>query len=110
MMNFKMADGHTQEELGLIPSFLSALDHRPAAEQFNDAYAHGGGWRPMSGWMNYYAQAEIGDVNLIIQYPDDEELKPIAWVLLNDEAVWVYPGAWVAIESADGKVEVSRMD
>lgn len=36
----------TVEQLGYIPLFFAADDPRPAAEQLNERYAHGGGWRP----------------------------------------------------------------
>jgi len=89
--------------IGLIPDFLQEDDMRPAREQFNERYAHGGGWRPMKG---FEVDAEMGT----IQYPDDPPLKPIAAFRFHDELIYIYPHAWVRIEQADGSSEIARMD
>ena len=39
----------TMDHLGYIPDFLSEHDSRPAAQQFDSNYAHGGGWNPEVG-------------------------------------------------------------
>lgn len=88
--------------VGYIPEFLSPDDPRPAKEQFNDAYAHGGGWNPMEGW-------ELLPLRRL-KYPGDPPLKPVAELILRDETILVYPHAWVAIVQADGSFEVARMD
>lgn len=93
------------ELLGAIPSFLNVEDPRSAAEQFNENYAFGGGWRPMDGWKTFYNADRLA-----IQYPDDPPYRPVAKLTLRDETIWVYPRAWVAIEQPDGSVEISRMD
>ena len=38
--------GYDHEALGFIPTFLHVDDPRPAAEQIDAAYQHGGGWKP----------------------------------------------------------------
>lgn len=89
--------------LGLIPAFIFESDPRSAAEQFNERYAHGGGWRPMSGWG-----LEPG--SFALKYPGDPALHPVAGAWLREERIFVYPYAWVAIVQADGSFEVARMD
>ena len=88
---------------GLIPHMLREADSRPAAEQFNERYAHGGGWRPMAGWSYDESTGEIS-------YPGDPALSPIASIGLRDETIIIYQHAWVAIIQANGDLEVARMD
>lgn len=102
MLKFDMLDGHDSYELGFIPSFLSESDPRPAAEQFAENYAHGGGWSPMNGW-------QLREDNSI-RYPGDPAYNPIAKAQLRDETIYVYPSAWVYIVHPDRSFEISRMD
>lgn len=103
MIDFKILDERYDEEaLGLIPAFLTDLDDRPAAEQFHERYAHGGGWRPMSGWK----MGPVGE----IMYPGDPAFHPIAVAQLHNETIRVYPFAWVSITQPDGSFAVARMD
>lgn len=92
---------HEDERLGLIPEFLSEHDPRPAREQLDERYAHGGGWRPMAGWTLK------GNT---LQYPGDDKLHVIAVGRLRDEIIAVFPNAWVAIIQPDDSYEVARMD
>ena len=114
-MNILKFYPYATELVGLIPHFLIESDPRPAAKQFNERYAFGGGWRPMTGWSHRYvtlrdaAGDAIADA-LAITYPGDPPYKPVALIEFRDEKVWVYPHAWVAIEKADDSVEISRMD
>jgi hypothetical protein len=89
-------------DLGFLPMFLSDDDPRPAREQFDTNYQHGGGWRPM---QKFTLQ---GDNSL--QYPGDPPLRPYAQVILRDELILVYPHSWVVIKQQDGSFEVARMD
>lgn len=91
------------DALGFIPQMVSADDPRPAKEQFNETYVHGGGWRPMTGW-------EFDPQSKALTYPDDPPMQPLAWAQLRDETILVYPYAWVMILQKDGSFEVSRMD
>jgi hypothetical protein len=96
-----------EDFVGMIPAFLHFLDPRPAAEQFDEKYAFGGGWRPMEGWTT----EKFSDTNTLgIKYPGDPVLLPVARINFREEVVWVYAHAWVAIEQPDGRVEISRMD
>lgn len=91
------------ELLGFIPAFLSEHDPRPAKEQFDSAYAHGGGWHPMKGWILYTTDGAM-------EYPGDPIYKPLARAQLRDETIYVYEHAWVSIVQKDRSFEVARMD
>ena len=101
--------------VGFIPSFLPASD-RPAADQFNQYYAHGGGWSPMQGWEHFYdtLRSPTGETiadALFIKYPGDPTYQPVAMIETDIERVWVYQYAWVAIENKEtDAVEIARMD
>jgi hypothetical protein len=86
----------------LIPSFLDEGDPRPAAEQFDANYQHGGGWRPMEGWTF----KDDGS----IKYPDDPAHHPVAAIPFRKEVIFIYPDAWVCISQEDGTFEIARMD
>lgn len=93
------------DALGYLPDFLDDDDPRPAREQFNTAYAHGGGWNPRT--------TEEGTLDIatgVYTYPDDPPQTPIGMTRLRDEMILVYPHAVVAIVQADGTFEMARMD
>jgi hypothetical protein len=104
MIDFRILDErYTLEHLGLIPYFFYEEDRRPAAEQLNERYSHGGGWSPMSGW-------KVGPVGEIL-YTGESPLHPIAIATLHDsEIIRFYPHAWVTITQVDGSFEISRID
>lgn len=90
--------------LGYIPGFVSEDDPRPVKEQFQTAYAHGGGWNPMQGW-------EVVDDRIKkIKYPGDPALEPVAMADCREELICVYPHAWVGIFQKDGSFEIARLD
>ena len=91
----------THEALGFLPGMLSETDPRPAREQLDANYAHGGGWRPLPKFT-------ITDKGLV--YPGDPPLPLLAEALLRDELIRVYVHSWVAVIQPDGSYEVSRMD
>jgi hypothetical protein len=91
------------DHLGFVPSFLNENDPRPAREQFNDGYAHGGGWRPQTGFTN-----PGGDPAL--HYPGDPPLEPLACFEFRDEIIFVYRYGYIAIFQPDGSFEACRMD
>lgn len=102
-MNWKLLHPKASlEMLGFIPHFLSEANPQRAREQLHNAYAHGGGWLPLSGW------SLLPDGR--IQYPGDEPVLALAETKLRDETIRVYLHAWVAIIQPDGTFEVSRMD
>lgn len=101
---------HAEELIGLIPAFLISADPRPAAEQFDERYSFGGGWRPMKGWKHETVRRIGGGEQLDIRYPGDPPYMPVACITFREERIWIYQHAWVAIEAADGSVQISRMD
>lgn len=92
----------TREHLGLLPYMLFTNDRRPAREQLDTGYRHGGGWRPFEGFKM------LPDFS--IQYPGDPVHRPIAECMLRDERVVLYDYSWVAIIQRDGSFEIARMD
>lgn len=93
--------------LGMLPDYLTTSDPRPAVEQFNERYAHGGGWRPHSQWKMTGQNNVLGP---IIRFPGDPLFAPIAKATLRDESIYLYPSAFVAVVQANGDFVVSRMD
>jgi hypothetical protein len=93
---------------GEVPEFLDPTDPRPAREQFNERYAHGGGWRPMKGWRlskDNVLQYSYGDSG-----GEEPPLRPLAQTKLRKELIVLYEHSWVAIIQEDRTFEVSRMD
>ena len=104
MLQFEMLrDVDPEAYLGMIPAFLSERDPRPAKEQLDLAYAHGGGWSPLDGW-------EMEPRLASIKYPGDPPLRPVARAVLREETIYVYPHAWVAVVQKDGAYEIARLD
>jgi hypothetical protein len=95
--------GMTAENLGYLPSFIDPADPRPAREQINERYAHGGGWYPVQGY-------KLLTDNNSLHYPGDPPLHPVAFTSLRDEVIILYPHSWVAIVQPDKSYEVSRVD
>jgi hypothetical protein len=92
----------TMEMLGFLPMFMSEDDPRPAREQIDAAYQHGGGWNPFKG----FELLENGD----LKYPGDPPTKRLAVTVLHQEEVSFYEHAWVVIKQPDGSWEVARID
>lgn len=92
----------TPDHLGLIPSFLSENDPRPAKEQIHDAYAHGGGWNSFKGFEM------LADGS--IKYPGDPAHRVLAQTQLRDEIIRYYDYSWLAIVQPDGSFEIARID
>lgn len=94
----------SEEDLGWLPLMLQESDPRPAREQFNERYAHGGGWRPFSGFT--FTEGEPPT----IAYPGDPALSAIASTSLRNERIFLFPHAWVAIVQPSGEHEICSMD
>jgi len=93
------------EAMGLIPMMLTEADIRPAYEQLNERYAHGGGWNPQlpGKW--------VLDQDSNLRFPGDPAMQPIASANLHGaETILIYPHAWVCIVQRDGSFSVARMD
>ena len=88
--------------LGFIPEFLSLDDPRPAREQINEAYSHGGGWCKFEGFKML--------PNGNIQYPGDPPVPLLFESHLRQEIIRVYQHAWVAIVQPSGIYEIARLD
>jgi hypothetical protein len=93
----------TKDHVGLIPSFLDEADPRPAAEQFNERYAFGGGWQPMEGFVREPRTNKL-------KYPGYPPLFPLALIPFRDEVILIYQFAWVMIIQPDNSWVVARMD
>jgi hypothetical protein len=91
----------TDEHLGFLPSFLSKADPRPAREQIDEHYQHGGGWSPFEGFTMYPNRLE---------YPGDRPMQLLAEARLRDERIRLYECDWVAIVQPDGSYEIARLD
>lgn len=94
--------GVTMESLGFIPLFLNEDDPRPAREQINEAYKHGGGWFHFSG----FEMLESGD----LQFPGDPPIKRLAMTVFREEEISLYEHSWLVIKQPDGSWEVARID
>lgn len=94
------------EILGFIPLFLDEDDPRPAREQLDANYQHGGGWRPIQGFKM------STDGRYKITYPGDPTLSPIACTQLHlKEMIIVYEHALIAIVDVNSETfEIARMD
>ena len=89
--------------IGYLPLIFDINDKRPAKEQANDRYAHGGGWQP-------FKKFKVSEDLKSIQYPGDEPLMALAWAELNDETITVFQYSWVMVTQKDGTYEIARMD
>jgi hypothetical protein len=95
-------DGHHPDELGMLPDMIDQDDLRPAAEQFDANYGHGGGWRSMPGFTHK---------GLVLHYPGDPPFRPIASWPLRHELIVVYRYGIVAVFNTNTEAfEVARMD
>jgi hypothetical protein len=103
MLVFTMLRDATPDILGFIPHFLSPNDPRPAAEQINANYQHGGGWRAQPGF-------KLNPVTRALKYPGDPPLLPLAEAHLRDELILFYEYEYLAIIQPDNTFEVCRLD
>lgn len=96
------SDPAPEEILGFLPSFLDDNDPRPAREQINENYAHGGGWTPLP-------KITI-DKHGNLRYPGDPPFKCLAMAMLRDELICLYEHELLMIMQPDGSFEVSSVD
>jgi len=89
--------------LGYLGGFLVLEDERPAAEQINERYGHGGGWFPMKNWV-------MDPITFKIQYPGDPPLRYVASTNLREERIFLYPHGIVTIVQPDGTFQTARID
>jgi len=88
---------------GIIPTMLNVDDPRPAAQQLDSGYQHGGGWRPFTKFTFDQKAATL-------TYPGDPPMRPLSIMSFRDETLMMFESAWVVILQKDGRWEVSRMD
>jgi hypothetical protein len=103
MMVCRLINGGRPDDVGMIPGMLDHVDPRPAREQLDTGYPHGGGWRPFDGFT-------FDQDRLTLKYPGDPSMKPLAMMQLREELVLVYPCSWVLVLQPTGAFEVCRMD
>jgi hypothetical protein len=106
MIRFTMLDQtQTVEALGFLPALLDDTDPRPARDQLNDRYQHGGGWAPLQGFV-------MGPTTYCLSYPGDPPYRPVAvaHLPLSKEVVVFYQYQWLAVMQLDRSIEVSRVD
>jgi hypothetical protein len=89
-------------DLGFLPGMLSDADPRPAREQIEANYQHGGGWRPQTGFTLH--------ANYRLKYPGDPPLRPRAMTNLRHEMIVLYDHDYLGIYQPDGSFEVARVD
>jgi hypothetical protein len=92
----------TMDMLGFIPSFLNEEDKRPAKEQIDSNYSHGGGWSAFHG----FTMLPNGNLS----YPGDPEVLLLAETKLRDETIRFYEHSWLCIIQPDGSFEIARVD
>jgi hypothetical protein len=102
MINVVVLDPKRSAYVGFIPGWLDKEDPRPAKEQLNGHYAHGGGWHPQGGF-------EVVD-SYKLKFPGDPIMEPFAAMRLRKEIIFMYDFGYVAIFQPDGEFEVCRMD
>jgi hypothetical protein len=74
---------------------------RPAREQLDEHYQHGGGWQPFEGFKLQR--------NHRIKYPATGD-GAAGMMRFRDEMIVWYPHAWIMILQKDGSHEICRMD
>jgi len=91
-------------DLGYLPEFLDENDPRPAREQIHENYAHGGGWRPFTGFA-------VSADRLRLIAPPDPDMNALALALFHDNEMLIfYEYEWLAIFQTDGSVEIARIN
>lgn len=93
----------TADHLGLLPMFFDEEDERPAREQLDANYQHGGGWRPGTKWT-------LDHKTMALHYPGDPALHPLAIGHLREEIIVVYEYGVVAIVQNNWTFEAARVD
>jgi hypothetical protein len=95
----------TDGNLGMIPEFFSEDDPRPAAEQLDENYAHGG------GFMDYgKGKWSLDPKTMVLTYPGDPPMAPRSWSQLREEKLFLYDCSQLLILQPDGTFAVTRVD
>ena len=104
----------TEDHLGLIPAFFVERDPRPAVDQINERYAHGGGWFDLKVGERWFTMDSGG----VLRYPEDPPMPPLAEAMLHDcgtpehkgERILIYSAGFVAVVQGDNSFRVARLD
>jgi len=91
------------ERAGLLPTFFSNDDSRPAYEQLLANYQFG-----MPGKGFTLTGNSTKDWRLC--YPEDPPLRPVSFAMLRGEALVLFEYEWLAILQPDGAFIVHRVD
>jgi hypothetical protein len=89
-------------DLGYLPQLITDIDVT-VAKQLAVTYAHGGGWRPQSGFT-------LDIESMTLTYPGDPPMRPLAMSVLRTEKLFFYPYSYLCVVQQDGSFEVSRVD
>jgi hypothetical protein len=92
----------TLDHLGILPDMLDPANPKPAREQLDEGYRHGGGWHAQPGF-------KLRDDDSL-KYPGDPSFPPLFEMHLRHERILVYEHGYVAIIQPDRSFEVCRMD
>jgi len=86
-------------QLGILPQFFLLNDPRPAREQLQERYAHGGGVPPFEG----FTPRLDGEVEFWrLDYPGDPPTLALAYCRLREEMIILFEHSWVAIVPPGG--------
>lgn len=92
----------TPEMLGYVPLFFDENDPRPAREQIDDNYGHGGGWHSVQG----FEMLPSGKLSCSGNPP----IQLLAETRLRNETIRFYEHSWLVVIQPDGSWEASRVD
>ena len=105
MIPFTIIDQRLDPEyLGIVPMFFNTSDPRPAAQQVDANYQHGGGWEPLPHCK------PVPEIPFAFSYPGDPVFVPVAVAKLRAEVIVLYQGSFLGIWQRDGSFEISRVD
>jgi len=91
------------ERAGLLPTFFSNDDPRPAYEQLLANYQFG-------VTLSNFKLTGNGTKDWRLWYPEDPPLKPVSFAMLRGEALVLFEYEWLAIIQPDGAFIVHRVD
>lgn len=94
------------EDAGFLPEFFSEADPRPAREQLDANYQHGGGVHPIEGFT--LVNPAPGAASL--HYPDDRPFRERGRATLRDETLILFEADVLAIVQPDGSFLATRVD
>lgn len=100
-------NGDLPDLLGFIIYFLDTDDPRPAKEQINERYAHGGGWKFYPGkWTMTFDADDVPH----FRYPGDPPVRARGRSELHSERLFIMDHGYFAIVQPDGTFEIARLD